>query len=244
MVGLLNPNLFAAATSTYSAEVLADGPLAYYRLGEASGTTINDSSGNSHNGTYDASRITLGVAGLVTGDSDTCVDFTLAGSGSSAPGAISGASWMNVANITLEAIINSDSVNANRSILDRDNLALTRCWQFRINSSGKIEFVYWTTTAGVFVLAGSTTLSVSTKYHVAATYDGTNAKVWLNGTQDGTQAQSGSLQVGTGVDLSIGASRSGGGGGLVQFFDGRIDEVAYYNTALSSTRIAAHAALR
>jgi hypothetical protein len=59
---------------TYSSEVLADSPLCFLRLGEASGTTAADSSGNSHAGTYAASP-TLGATGLIAGDSDTAVTF-------------------------------------------------------------------------------------------------------------------------------------------------------------------------
>lgn len=56
--------------SGYSAEVMADTPLAYYRLGEASGTTAEDSSGNNRDGTYEGSP-QLGQAAVIHGDADT-----------------------------------------------------------------------------------------------------------------------------------------------------------------------------
>ena len=60
---------------TYASEVLADTPLAYYRLGEASGTTLVDSSGNARDGTY-AGSPTLGAASLLVSDpSNTAVSF-------------------------------------------------------------------------------------------------------------------------------------------------------------------------
>lgn len=40
------------AVAAYQDVVLADHPVAYYRFEETSGTTANDSSGNSNNGTY------------------------------------------------------------------------------------------------------------------------------------------------------------------------------------------------
>jgi hypothetical protein len=98
---MINPYRFAApAASAYSAAVLADSPLAYYRLGEASGTTMTDSSGNSRNGTY-AGSPTLGAPGLVTGDSDTAVTFN----GTSQQAQVAFGSWMNTTALTLEAII-------------------------------------------------------------------------------------------------------------------------------------------
>ena len=42
--------------SPYFAAVLADTPVAYYRLGEASGTTATDASGNRHDVQYTEQR--------------------------------------------------------------------------------------------------------------------------------------------------------------------------------------------
>ena len=58
----------------YSQTVLADSPRAYWRLGEASGTSAADASGNGRTGSYVASP-TLGVPGALTGDSNTAVGF-------------------------------------------------------------------------------------------------------------------------------------------------------------------------
>lgn len=60
----------AVVASAYQAAVLADSPLAYYRLGEPSGATAEDSSGNNRDGTY-LGTPTLAVAGAIYADSDT-----------------------------------------------------------------------------------------------------------------------------------------------------------------------------
>lgn len=60
---------------TYRDTVLADSPAGYWRLGEASGTTAADETGN-FPGTYTSGSNggpTLGVAGLLTGDADTAI---------------------------------------------------------------------------------------------------------------------------------------------------------------------------
>lgn len=64
----------ALASSAYETAVLADSPSVYYRLGESSGTTAVDDSGNGNDGTYQSSA-TLGATGALTGDSDTAVSF-------------------------------------------------------------------------------------------------------------------------------------------------------------------------
>ena len=53
---------------TYSQQVLADTPAAYWRLGEASGTTAADSSGANRTGRY-LNTPTLGQPGALAGDS-------------------------------------------------------------------------------------------------------------------------------------------------------------------------------
>jgi hypothetical protein len=56
----------------YANEVLADSPYLYWRLGEASGVTANDSSGNARNGAYQNTP-TLDQSPLITVDKS--VDF-------------------------------------------------------------------------------------------------------------------------------------------------------------------------
>jgi hypothetical protein len=60
LIRLLAENIL---TSEYKRVVLSDAPLAYYRLGEISGTTASDSSGNGHDLTYknDATRGLVGA---------------------------------------------------------------------------------------------------------------------------------------------------------------------------------------
>jgi hypothetical protein len=65
----------AVVTPTgYPATVIADNPVAYWRLGEASKPTALDSWGT-HDGTYNGNE-TFGVAGALSGDSNKSVDFS------------------------------------------------------------------------------------------------------------------------------------------------------------------------
>lgn len=221
----------SAPPTAYSGAVLADAPLGYWRLGEASGTTMVDSSGNGRNGTY-AAGVTLGTAGLITGDTDTAVTVSTAGGA----GAIANDTWMNVDTFTAEAVFNCTSLGT-RNIITRDVSGLgstSSAWRIRINSS-KIQFLLWHT--GLTTLTGSTTIIANTKYHVAVTYDGVNMKIYLNGVQDATSAQSGAVRA-VNTQITIGDLAATGGQ-----FVGVLDEAAFYGTALSSTRLAAHAVL-
>jgi hypothetical protein len=220
---------------SYSSEVLADSPLAYYRLGEASGTTMTDSSGNGRDGTYPDAP-TLGVSGLLTGDADTAANFN----GTSDYGNIADAAWLEVTTITVEAWIKPDQVSALVDVVSHDggNETNGRMWILRTTTGGKAEFVVWTAAdqSSARVITGTTTLVVGSTYHLAGTYDGTTARLYVNGAQESSLAVSGVLRVDSSRATKVGRNESNAD----RFFDGVIDELAFYSGALSSTRIADH----
>ena len=70
--------------------------------------------------------------------------------------------------------------------------------------------------------------------HLAATYDGTTQRLYVNGVQVGSRAQTGTL------DVSANPLRIGGNTVWAnEYFQGLIDEVRIYNRALSQAEIAA-----
>jgi hypothetical protein len=230
---LLNPSIFGAGTANaYPAGVLTDTPLGYWRQGDATAATMVDSSGNSHDGTAYTGTVTLGATGLLTGSTSTCADFT-AGNGT-----VVGAAWMSSPNaVTVEAIIRPDTVSAssyNFIVVRDDNNGTGNLWWLVLKSQKLTALCRGTE------FSRATTIAPNTTYHVAFTYDSatTTAKLYLNGAVDATATRSGTMSTGSN-NLLIGRW---GNGGSPLYFDGRIQEVAYYGTALSGTRIAAHAA--
>ena len=67
--------------------------------------------------------------------------------------------------------------------------------------------------------------------HLAATYDGTTLRLYVNGTLVASRAQTGALAASTNP-LQIGGDAIYG-----QYFAGRIDEVRVYNTARTQPQI-------
>ncbi len=63
------------ATAGYSDEIQADNPLGYWRLGEMTGTTAVDASGNGIDGVY-SGGVTLNVPGLPADNTAVLVDGT------------------------------------------------------------------------------------------------------------------------------------------------------------------------
>ncbi len=70
----------SSSSSTYATVVKADSPRAYWRLGETSGTSAADQSGNANTGTY-GGTFTLNQSGALAGDTDPAVRLTGSGNG-------------------------------------------------------------------------------------------------------------------------------------------------------------------
>ena len=76
--------------------------------------------------------------------------------------------------------------------------------------------------------AGTAALALNTWSHLAATYDGTTLRLFVNGTQVSSQTMAGS------ITASTGALRIGGNTVWGEYFAGLIDEVRIYNRALTA----------
>ncbi len=81
------------------------------------------------------------------------------------------------------------------------------------------------------VLYGGPWLSPRVWTHLAGTYDGATLRLYVNGEQVATRAQTGAIQASEGV-LRIGGNSVKG-----QYFRGRIDEIRIYDKALTATEI-------
>lgn len=226
-------NFIISPRLNYQQTIISSSPILYWRMNTTSGTTVTDYSGSARNGTT-ANSPTLNSTGLVAGDSNTAMTFN----GTNQRVALNSASWMDVSNITLEAIVKPTSISAIGSILDRDSSGTApRIFQFRITAAGKFEVIFWDTTGALWTTTGTTTLVAGNTYHLAATHDGSITKLYVNGKLDQTQAHVGTMQVGT-RNFGVGANAA-----TYQFFNGVIDEVAWYDTALSADTIAEHASV-
>ena len=81
-------------------------------------------------------------------------------------------------------------------------------------------------------VSGTTVLRANTWYYIAFTFDGANAKIWVNGVVDGTKVATGTLNVAnilTAICTYNGISSN--------FLNGQIDDVRIYSRALSASEV-------
>jgi Concanavalin A-like lectin/glucanases superfamily len=87
--------------------------------------------------------------------------------------------------------------------------------------------------AGIFFGAtSSVALTTGSTYHLVGTYDGSTVRIYVNGVDQGSSAHTGAVDDTT-VPLVISTSS-------VSIWNGRLDEVAIYGEALTSTQVQAH----
>ncbi len=221
---------------TYVQAVLADSPLAYYRLGEASGSTMVDQT-NNHPGTYVGSP-TFGQTGALPGDTDKSI--ALSGSGS-AYGQVAAWTTAPAPPASIEAWIrhNGTDWTIDTTIAGSVNPG-TRALRLMAFGNGvnTIELGIYTEQGNAhwnWVPAGNTGW-----HHVVGVINaaGNSATLYFDGAQVATGSVSyagGSVsqpfRIGTGSDSGAAGTESWPGG---------IDEVAVYGSALATARVQAH----
>jgi hypothetical protein len=228
-----------SARADYPGQVLANNPVAYWRLNEnvtvpAGDVARNTGSLGAATDGYYTGTASHPATGALAGSDDTAVAVDgLAGSAVNIPysptmnpnGAFTVEAWLNpnveLAAGTLTCALSSGIFSDPRSgwlIYQSDT-----GWNFRMyDQQGLATSV--SITGGPAPMAGAW-------HHVAAVYDGTTAKVYVNGTETASGTPTGYVPS-AGGSMLIGARSDGS-----FWWDGFADEVAVYNKALTAAEI-------
>ncbi len=214
--GIVVPDANQSYTATFQVTA-GPTPVAAYAFDEGAGTTVTDASGTGNNG------------------------------------AIGSASW--TASGKYANALSFNGTSSKVTVADSASLDLTtgmtlEAWVFPTDGGGWRDVVYkgvddtyylmHSSSTGVPALGGKfspssllgpSALPLNTWSHLAGTYDGTTLRLYVNGTQVASRAQSGPIQTTTG-ELTI-----GGDGFYGQYFQGRIDEVRVYTVPLTQAQI-------
>lgn len=194
------------------------GLVASYGFNEGSGTTATDSSGNGH------------------------------------VGALAGPTW--IATGKNGGALNFDGVNDRVNVASTPKLELATAftisaWAYPTNvigwrtvaMKGAADYDLYTSAVNNFPgtqasiagdwreLFGPFTLATNAWVHIAGTYDGAAQRLYVNGVEVASRAQTGAIRTSTNP-LTIGGNVNWG-----EYFAGRLDDVRVYSRALSATEI-------
>jgi chitodextrinase len=217
--GLLGPYSTVASATTGSAPPLPTGLVAAYGFDESSGPTATDASGNTNTGTItNAARSGAGKFG-----------GALSFDGTSARVTVPDAASLDLTNAaTLEAWVRPSVAPAGwRAILHKD---VDRYYLMAGSEPNHRPAVGGTFGGANQNVIGTSVLAVNTWTHLAATYDRTTIRLYVNGVQVASGAQTAAIATSNAV-LTIGADYYG------EHFAGLIDEVRIYNRALTAGEI-------
>jgi Concanavalin A-like lectin/glucanases superfamily/Divergent InlB B-repeat domain/Putative Ig domain len=200
--------------------------VAWWRGESASGSVVSDIIG-AHNGSFFTGK--TAAAPSYTTEGEVGGAFVFNGSVYvQVPGAIE----LRPSEMTVEAWVFPTVQNANNqaviahgsSINDDDTWALGL-------SNGKPRFF----SHGSVLLEGSFAIPLNQWTHLAASFDGSTKRLYVNGVEVATQGGLGALVYDSAVPVTIGADW--GRNAPTDLFNGRVDEVSLYRRALSAAEV-------
>ena len=237
----------AGGADAYRAAVMADSPVAYWRLGESSGTVAVDETGN-YPGAYQNTP-TLGVVGAISGA--TSARFatasnqrTLISSSASAfsfipnTGVFTIEAWVKLAAATgdlYHCIFGTSPATAEKGF--------QLVWENRTAASSVKELRMFITkgTSGVPVIdsrSADNAIIDTSWHHIVVTGNGANCQFYIDAVQQSGSTTMGPKSTGNLTrDVAIGDAPFSS---QLPTANATMGEVAIYNTALSPARIAAH----
>jgi len=218
--------LFAQSLTT----VNEAGLVGYWKFDEGGGTTAYDSSGNGKRGSIYGAAWTDGKCGKAL-SLDGSDDYIVVGNSTTLNPSTA---------LTISAWVFAKSYSGvgggQRTIVERRFYGSDDSYQLVILpeglGEGRVRFSVWSNNVERD-LDSADAVPLDQWCHVAATYDGGSAKIYLNGTQNAAANISGDIDS-TSINTTIGA----GSQGTTNFFNGTIDEVRIYSRSLSAEEIA------
>lgn len=213
----------ATVGSAYAERILRDDPVAYWRLGDTSGTTAVDETGN-HDGTYEGGY-TQNITGTISGDADKAVDFDGTNGAvefGSGPGIFGGTSW------TVEGWVNRDTSGTEDTVYAEGTTAGGFIY---ISCVGTI-ISYRTSSPVVDSLSN---VPNGEWTHFAFTRSGNTVSVYINGELDNSGTAAPTL---TADHVAIGHLHYSASNYAP--LDGKLDDISTYDYALDAATIAQH----
>ena len=204
-----------------------DSPRSFWRLDDPSGALV-DTRGF-RDGAY-VNAPTRAVPGLVASGTDTAVALNGTSQYLDIP---ADPAWTQ-GPFTIEIVVRAASLPVNKTIWSAIGAGFTGWW-LNTGPSGELRIFIGDGTGWRYVET-TAVLDPGRAYDLAVSYDGSNARLYVDGALVST-GPAATLDPNTGsAPLRLGAFSTGPG----QFWAGTLDEASFYSTALSASQIASH----
>ena len=234
---LESPTITINIPDPYYSTIIADGPVAYWRLGESSGIVAVDDIGVlTVDGDYNASP-TLGVTSLVANTPDTAVSFT----GTSKVincGSLTDFQFIHETGVfSVEFWFSLDNIIALQNLIGTGTALTDTGFEviFAPSGGGFLRFALLMNGGSFTILDTATGLiSAGVTYHLVVTGDGVTARLYLDAVEKVNGTFNAFLASPHTDKLNIAASKQ------IDSVQGDMDEVAIYDKKLTPTQVLTH----
>ena len=224
---------------SYAVEVQTDSPIAWWRLGELTGPWVADATSHGHGGELEGTPI-FGVTGAIANDVNTAMTFHGQDVFIDDPQSAA----YNSASISVELWLKTTSTSGGMGVVARwNNVNGVAPWRLRMvdgHARWQVQTVSGSSCSSGGAVSSSRVLNDGAYHHLVATYAASTQRVtlFIDGAEDVSASTGGTALCGltsfaifkvASVPLNFDAD-----------FDGTLDEVALYDTALPAARVAAH----
>ncbi|MFT4233812.1 MAG: PKD domain-containing protein [Microbacterium sp.] len=224
--------LVEAPTDEYGASVFDSNPTLYWRLDDAEGSTVADSSTSGIDGTIYGSSVTTGATGALADNTDEAMLFN-------GGQVISDTKFTNPTTFSLEAWFQTTSTTGGKIIgFGNGSTGNSSSYDRHIYMTAAGKLVFGTYTGSRQTVTSDESYNDGEWHHVAASLGSNGMVLYVDGeavgTSTNTAAQNYAGYWHVGSDVNWDGSNA---------FVGTIDEVAVYPTVLSASVVAEHYAL-
>jgi hypothetical protein len=207
--------------SIYSRTILSHSPAGYWRLGESSGSTAGDSSGNARSGSY-VGGMTLGVVGAIAADNNSAIILD----GSSGYVSIPHNSAFNAGTFSVGFIIRFNPAASFLRLIGKWDGS--NAWFIQTESTTGWGF-YVQTAGGRDNITSLTSYDAAT-HQVLATYDGTTIAFYIDSVLIASKAHANPGPCTTNTHaILVGVTE-----GITAFSAAYVDEVFFCPTVLTA----------
>jgi len=207
----------------------APSPVGWWKLNDASGVTAADASGNGFTG-FLSNSPTWGTGPNGNGD----ISFSTSNANQAIFCMTNGLLKSTNSGTMSCWFKHSNAVGSYQNLMSNGTMAGSEANGINFYIlSGKVVGSINASTTSHLLLTGTNALSIGSWYHAALTWDGSNAKIYLNGSQNNTNGTM-TFNPTSAYGLVIGADGARSAG---SFFRSEIDDARFYTNALSASEI-------